>query len=152
MRERDCPSFENAIYLRLYWSIIALKPGIAQTTHLAQAMPEKSRGKTHKIQRKPRYPALQRIPQGGKLRANGWIESVAHGVFNRGARRLIELVFLMVHFDRMAEPIGAHAVDAQTENRILDGGIAGYHHGFDAALARIAAQLLYDLVRRIPRS
>ena len=51
----------------------------------------------------------------------------------------------------MGEAVGAHAIDAAAEHRVLDGGVARDHHGLHAALARVIGQLLNHLVSRLPR-
>ena len=96
--------------------------------------------------------ALKRIAQGRELRAHRRIEPFAHRILHGYARTFVQVVFVMVHLDGMAEAIGAHAVDAEAEHGVLNGGIACHHHGFDAALAGIAAELLDHLVGRIARS
>ena len=51
----------------------------------------------------------------------------------------------------MGEAVGAHAIDAAAEHRVLNGRVARDHHGLHPALARVVGQLLDHLVGRLPR-
>ena len=61
-------------------------------------------------------------------------------------RRLIEARLIIVFPHLIAEAVRAHAVDAASEDGVLDGGVACDYKRLDHALARVVSELLDHLV------